>query len=307
MLDFIDCCGNIWNEFAHSGGCKNCNECGNYNIQKRICPKAQYHWAKQYETDESRKNKMMKDSAEQQYRPALYYLGYTTAIQREHPSIEGKDSPISIILMSLQNQSEYDSLCQTLSKDCYWEPLQKAVELGSAIPMFLMFDISKHRNNKYNQAFWGAIALGKSKNYQITFDLLNFFISKTGKNIDGEYFNSTTIEETQIILLAQKYAKESEDIKFICSLANFYLSGGKYHSAKEFYGLAKQKGCNEIDDKIQFVDNEIHRIELEEARQRRLNEYEEPIIEKFKGDENEFFLEQDKKTTTTTTTAVVNE
>ena len=138
-----------------------------------------------------------------------------------------------------------------------------------------------------------------------TKDVLNYLLTK----------DCETSEECKALAIEQYNQKgyENNDILTTIILGDDYMILAKYNYINDlrvFLNIFHIKVFDQngnIDD--QKIDESLEKKSgmVSSKYIVKLNEYKEPIIEKFKGDENEFFLEQDKKTTTTTTTAVVNE
>lgn len=255
----------IWKRFAFSDGCPHCHECENYSL-KRICPKAQYKWAREYETQEDVRISLIHQSAAQQYGKALLYLGFRQAVADQMPSFK-ENFGFNFIsnYITVQPPKEYEALYAILARDEYFSHLQTAADLDEHFARNIIPFVAERRADKYNCIFWFSLFCSKSNNIQLKIKIIKFLEEKCGKSIDS-YFTASTICERQMIDLYEEVAKNSDDTAFICKLAKFYLEGDVLYKAQEYYCLAKEKGCPEIEDIINEINEKIERIEAENRR-----------------------------------------
>ena len=92
--------------------------------------------------------------------------------------------------------------------------------------------------------------------------MLDFFKSKCELTLDT-YFKAETICEKQFLGIANNIAKHTDDLDFICLLANFYLQGDFLYEAQEYYNIAKEKGCTGIEEKLDEIRKRIEKLEAE--------------------------------------------
>ena len=124
-----------------------------------------------------------------------------------------------------------------------------------------------------------------------------------------------TSEECKAIAVEQFAAKKYEDNEALTStiVGNDYLLLVRYNYINDLRVFLNIFHINIFDNNGMINDNKINQsLERKSGMQSskymvKLNEYKEPIIEKYKGDENELVLKEATSTTTTTTVAVVNE
>ena len=146
--------------------------------------------------------------------------------------------------------------------------------------------------------------------YQIRLDndtkeVLNYILSK----------DCDTSEECRLLAIEQFQQKKYEDNEILTTVVtgDDYLLLVRYNYINDlrvFLNIFHIKVLDNngyIDDKKINDSLEKKSGMVSSKYMVKLNEYKEPIIEKFKGDENDFILEEANKTTTTTTVAAVNE
>lgn len=269
----------IWEKFAFADGCKSCHECSNYDTSLRLCPKAQYKWAREYESDESFARSLICKSANQYYDKALFYLGFKQAINKELPSF--KENVVFNTLAShgivVSPPKQYEVLYPILTKDCYYYYLQSAASVGISISRSILPFVAKHRDDKYNFIYWACVGYAKQNNEELRLCILDFFKEKCNKSLE-HYFEPKTLCEREMLLYAESIAKSTNDIAFICKLAHFYLLGESYYKSKELYLIAQKKGCTDIDEILENINLRIEDIEKEERRKsyRNYDYYDEP-------------------------------
>lgn len=138
-----------------------------------------------------------------------------------------------------------------------------------------------------------------------TKDVLNYIISK----------DCDSSEECRLLAIEQFQLKKYEDNELLTTAVegDDYLLLVRYNYINDLRVFLNIFHIEVFDKNGMINDNNINQSLAKKSGMVsskyivRLNEYKEPIIEKFKGDENEFILEESKTETTTTTVATVNE
>ena len=146
--------------------------------------------------------------------------------------------------------------------------------------------------------------------YQIKLDndtkeVLNYILSK----------DCDTSEECRLLAIEQFQQKKYEDNEILTTVVtgDDYLLLVRYNYINDLRVFLNIFHINIFDNNGMVDDQKIDSTLSKKSGMVsskyivKLNEYKEPIIEKFKGDENDFILEEANKTTTTTTVAAVNE
>lgn len=269
----------IWKRFAFADGCKSCHECSNYDTLLRLCPKAQYRWAKEYECDKEFAMSLMHKSANQHFDAALFYLGFQQAINKELPSFkeDGLFNTMARIGIVVSPPKQYEVLYPILTKDCYYYYLQGAASAGISISRSILPFVAKCRDDKYNFIYWACVSYAKRNNEEMKLCILDFFKEKCNKSLDS-YFKPKTLCEREMLSYAESFAKSTKNITFICELAKFYLQGNSLYKARELYLIAKEKGCKNLDEILGNINSRIEDIEKEEKRKsyRSYDYYDEP-------------------------------
>ena len=255
----------IWKRFAFANGCTHCHECENYS-SKKICPKAQFNWASKYETQKDVSTSLIQQSAAQQYAKALLYLGFGQAIKEHMPSFK-EDTVFNIVsrFFTTEPPKEYRVLFPILAKDDYYTYLQSAADVDEHYSRSIIPFVAEKRADTYNFVFWASVFCSKSNNEDLKLKIVKFLKTKCSKSIDA-YFMPSTICEIQMLEMCEAIGKNTKDTSFICKLANFFLQGKNLYKAQSYFNLAKEKGCNDVDDILNTINTEIKRIEEENSR-----------------------------------------
>jgi TPR repeat protein len=265
----------ILQHYAFADGCISCHECINYNKSLRCCPKAQLNWAKDYEKDDLMATKLIRQSAEQKYDRALFYLGFRLPIKENMPSFkESFHFNFLSNFMLVAPPDEYKNIFPILAKDKYYYYLQEAADLRYTTAQSIMPFVAKLRADDYNYIYWSSVFNSRSDNEEIKHSLLTFFESKCKRSIET-YFKAETMCEKQYLSLCEDIVKHTDDVNFICSLANFYLEGNQLYKAQEYYNIAKEKGSTVADERINYVNDRIAESEAEERRNSSYDDYED--------------------------------
>ena len=241
--------------FSYSRGCVSCHECSNYDTTRLTCPKAQYVWATKYEENSNEKTTLLHQSADQEYKPSLYYLGFREAQKKYFPELHENKL---FNLIPGAPPKKYEPLYPILAKDEYYKYIQKASELNYQPAQRMISCVAKFRNDKYNYLYWLCIYNNSVKNEDTKRNLFKFFKSLCNKTLE-EYFIPRTLCEKQLLSIAEDISKITDDCQFICTYADYLLKSDSLRKAQEYYLLAKAKGCPDLDSVLENIDTQIER------------------------------------------------
>ena len=266
----------ILKKYAFGDGCSICDECTNYDSERRACPKAQYKWAKLYETNSDCALNLLSQSANQGYNNALFDMGFYQAIReniptfKEDPKYRHYSSKIHIM-----PPQDYDILLPILAQDCYYTKLQKVAESGNIRVQSILPFIATHRSNKYNFIYWLSVFCSYTYEDRAKHLLINEFNKICNKSIDN-YFLPSTLSEKQIISISINITNTTKDTAFLCKLGNYYLEGKELYNAQLLYRLAKDKGCKEVDLILEEIDKKIEEENFLSGKNNNYRAYDEP-------------------------------
>ena len=249
----------ILKEFAFGGGCKHCHECDCYNETKRVCPKAQMQWADTYEMDRDVASNMIEQSASQLYVGALFHLGYRRAISENIPSF--RDNNVLKILgnsLYIHPPKEYSILYPILAKDVYYDYLQRAADQNYPMTRSIIPFVAEQRADRYNYIYWASVFCAGKRDVEEKRKILIFVQSLCNRSLNSYFYHSTICEE-QMIDIAEDIAQKTDDVEFICKVANFYYQGEVRSLAKKYYTIAKEKGAKDVDKFLDEINAEIKR------------------------------------------------
>ena len=259
--------------FSYSRGCVSCHECSNYDTTRLTCPKAQYVWATKYEEKNDEKTTLLHQSAEQEYNPSLYYLGFREAIKKHIPELH--ENNIFNLIPGVPPK-EYEPLYPILARDEFFEYLQKASELNHRPARNIMPFVAVFRNDKYNYLYWLCMFNNSVKHEGTKRNLLEFFKSICNKTLE-KCFIPKTLCEKQMLSIAEDISKTTDDVQFICTYANYLLESNNLRKAREYYLLAKAKGCSDLDSVLENIDTQIVCEEMEIREIMRNDYYEDHV------------------------------
>lgn len=254
---------NIWHKFAFGNGCKQCNECTNYDSTARCCPKAQLIWAKLYETDNTISDYLLQQSVEQ---------GYTTAINEVAINRVYKAYDSSIKVESFENFkfSRFGIIPECLDKciDIFDTPynyklLCNSAHQGSRKAASILKKITeKNSYSEFEHIYWCFVAGSIRDSLQLLSKLSN-------RSIKDGYFQAETLLEIDYILIAKKVAEQfigtkESAFEHLKELAEFYVQGENYKYALKLYNIAREKDFD-VSERIEELELII---EQEEERYR---------------------------------------
>lgn len=255
----------IWKKFAYGNGCQKCHECQNYDTSSRCCPKAQYHWATDYEEDSLVSDYLVKQAADQEYTPAMAKI----AITKVYESI---DSSLKL--------SRLDNLCFSMfgivpevllpylnnfAAPTNYQILCSTAHQGSKKAIGLLCRILE-REPGYEYYYWTSL----NQQVQETFSMLQ---QLAGRNLSDEYFEPSLLIEKDLIKYAQEVASQctsTDEFRFnlLRDLAEYYSQGEKYECAIELYNLAQEKGFD-VSERIEQITTVIEEKKAHESSEAR--------------------------------------
>lgn len=255
----------IWHKFAFGHGCTKCHECSKYDENRRCCPKAQLHWACNYEIDSDIADYLLNLAISQNYVDALE----EKAINRIY-----KNNGVSLLMSDLFSFNigvvprAFLPILDKFNTPDNIDLLWRAINLGSNRAASLLLKIFESKNSSdYEYFFLAAL----NSNY-IERTLLFKTLSK--KSLTNGYFEPSSLIEIDYVNAENKIAEqfiESKEVAFehLKQLAEFYFEGEFYHKALKLYKIALDKEFD-VSQRISEIE-EI--IEKEEAEARRYRSY----------------------------------
>ena len=258
----------IWRKYAYGNGCLTCNECSNYNSDKKCCPKAQHIWAKNYETDDAVANFFIKSAANQGYQSSILELCLYQMLEQYAPG--KKPSMLDMFMFNFgEAPSEYEAIFDKLAQDNEYDSLTRAADLGSRRAASVLAKVSKLRQSKFEIYYWNFLASDPFNKLSLLEELTEYKIS------DG-YFVPTTLIEQDYLDCANKAVEQfigNKEYAFelLKKLAEFYIEGKCYRITLKLYQLAEAKNLD-VKESIENV-NEL--IEEQERMSRNYHDYDD--------------------------------
>ncbi len=263
----------IWYEYAYGNGCETCHECSSYDKISRCCPKAQLNWARKYEEDTSVANFLIKSSMRQGYNAAIQYLAVDKVIDELLPSV--KINLIDEISFNFLGEipPAYREIITVFTSDSRYKLLCRAADSGSRRAASLCREVSKLRNDNFENIYWSSLTARIPEQVSILQKLTN-------KNFDNDFFRASNLAEQDLIALSNKRAEQfigekEETFAFLKTLAEFYVRGESYSKAVELYKIAASKGYD-VSKRIDELEDEIERINREYSYDRDYDYCDEP-------------------------------
>ena len=241
----------VLEKYAYANGCKACNECYNYNTEKRCCPKAQYQLAKQFVKDKNVSRCLIEEAAKQGYVRAIEYLSIDELIRNSESIIEvsHKDD----ILFSSGTLPDVIKTNMVLFRKSNKSLLITAANHGSRKAAALLFELSNESDLFYESIYYAAILKRK-------YDVYNKLNRLFQRNLNGGKLKSTTLLENDIITIADILVKNDNkaknDIPLLKHLAEHYIKSKEYGKALELYKMATVKD-ETIIKRIEYLKQKI--------------------------------------------------
>ena len=262
----------IWHEYAYGNGCETCHECSSYDKTSRCCPKAQFNWARKYEKDKAVAKFLMEAAMRQGYNAALQYLAVDRVKDELLPNAE--ITPLDNFFFNRGIvPSAYRQIIPEFTSDSRYKLLCRAADNGSRKAASLLREISKLRNNNFENIYWSALTANIKEQISILQKITN-------KDFANGFFRPSNFAEQDLITISNKRAEqfigEKEDaFAFLKTLAEFYVRGEMYSKAVELYKIAASKGFD-VSKRINELEEEIERINREHSYDHDYDYYEEP-------------------------------
>lgn len=261
----------IWQKYAYGHGCPKCHECSNYNSNNRCCPKAQYRWAKDYETDEAVSDFLIKSAASQGYESSILEL-CLYQVQRQYAP-DKVPAMIDLLMFNFGHvPSEYDAILDKLAQDKEYKSLSRAADLGSRRAASILEKVSKLRHSNFEIYYWNALSAN-------LFTRLSFLEELSEHKISEGYFEPTSLIEQDYLDCANKIAEQlignNEDaFELLKKLADFYIDGLRYRTALKLYQLAEAKNLD-VKENIEHVKELIEEEEKDSISYDRYDDYDD--------------------------------
>lgn len=262
----------IWHKYAYGNGCEICHECSSYDKKSRCCPKAQFTWARKYEKDKAVAKFLMEAAMRQGYNAALQYLAVDRVKDELLPNAE--IPPLDNFFFNRGIvPSAYRQIIPEFTSDSRYKLLCHAADDGSRKAASLLREISKLRNNNFENIYWSALTANIKEQISILQKITN-------KDFANGFFRPSSLAEQDLITISNKRAEqfigEKEDaFAFLKTLADFYIRGEMYSKAVELYKIAASKGFD-VNKRINELEEEIERINREHSYDHDYDYYEEP-------------------------------
>lgn len=243
---------NIWHRYAFGEGCSSCHECTNYNTIYRCCPKAQFVWARNYETDKQISLYLIKASANQEFLSALEYLSIYNIIEKYAPDFRFTSFDNISLKFGFLSQN-FKKIINLYNNSQNRKLLNDAVNLGSKKAASILAEIAEIEKETYELYFLRGVLPQILKKYELLKQI-------SGKSLDEDYFQPATLVEYDLLqtanLIAEQYIGGDQAFNYVKSLAEFYVKGENYSKAISLYKIAEEKG-NDVADRISFLEDAL--------------------------------------------------
>lgn len=247
----------IWKKFAFGNSCQHCHECSNYDQNARCCPKAQLHWARDFETDENLSAYLLKLAVNQNYLPAINEFAINRILKKINISLSPRDNAYlnygivpEVLLGCLDNFSDeeiYNLLCLS-------------AQHGSRRAAGLLTKIAEKYRSDFEYFYWTFLSLSVVDKFSLLSKLSN-------KSLSDGYFDAKTLLEKDFLKLATQISEQfigTKEFAFetLSNLAEFYFKGECYRHALKLYKIAEEKGFD-VSEKISDLKDIIEEEENE--------------------------------------------